>query len=136
MEQTINHVARERGEFRPEAYFFTLDALQETVEGLNIRRHVSGPEVLRGVVRLAHERFGETAHRVLDGWGIQQTRDFGVIVYDLIEAGILSHTEQDSLEDFEDVFDLEEALSEEAWRQRWRISEEGSRPLTGGGLTD
>lgn len=136
MEQTINQVARERGEFRPEAYFFTLDALHETVHELTIRRHVSGPEVLQGVVRLAHERFGETAHRVLDGWGIQQTRDFGVIVYDLIEAGILSRTEQDSLEDFEDVFDLEEALSEEAWRQRWRISDERSDGLLNGGLGD
>ena len=136
MEQTVNQVARERGEFRPEAYFFTLDALKETVQELNIRRHVSGPEVLRGVVRLAHERFGETAYRVLDGWGIRQTRDFGVIVYDLIEAGILSRTEQDSLDDFEDVFDLEEALSEEAWRQRWRIPDEGSEGLVGGGLMD
>jgi len=136
MEQTINQVARERGEFRPEAYFFTLDALHETVQELNIRRHVSGPEVLRGVVRLAHERFGETAYRVLDGWGIQDTRDFGVIVYDLIEAGILSRTDQDSVEDFADVFDLEEALSEEAWKQRWRIGEEGSQEILGGGNLD
>jgi uncharacterized repeat protein (TIGR04138 family) len=121
VEQTITNIARQRGEFRPEAYFFTLDVLNTVVEELTVRRHLSGPEVLDGVVRLAHERFGEIAASVLDGWGVSCTRDVGVIVYDLIEAGVLSKTEDDNLEDFAEVFDLSEALTEESWRQKWRV---------------
>ena len=123
IENTIANLARTRGEFRSEAYFFTLDALHSSVEELSVRRHLSGPELLQGVVRLANERFGGEAADILNGWGISCTRDFGVIIYDLIEAGILSKTEDDELEDFEEVFDLSEALKEESWRQKWQVGD-------------
>ena len=121
MDRTINEIARRRGEFRPEAYYFTLDALNRAVEVLSVRRHLSGPELLEGVIRLAHERFGDEALEMLDGWGVNATRDIGLIVDDLIQAGILSSSEDDRPEDFEGVFELAEALREEAWRQRWRV---------------
>ena len=101
MDRTINEIARRRGEFRPEAYYFTLDALNRAVESLSVRRHLSGPELLSGVIRLAHERFGEEALEMLTGWGISASRDIGLIVYDLIQAGILSSSEDDRPEDFE-----------------------------------
>jgi uncharacterized repeat protein (TIGR04138 family) len=129
MEDKIADVARRRGEFRAEAYFFTLDALHTSVEELSVRRHLSGPELLQGVVRLANERFGGEANEILNGWGVSCTRDFGVIIYDLIDAGILSKTEDDELEDFDEVFDLSDALKEESWRQRWRV---GDSPGYGG----
>jgi len=100
---------------------FTLDAMNRTARDLPVRRHLSGHELLKGIVYLAHEKFGRMAVNVFDQWGISRTRDFGVIVYDLIKEGILSKTEEDRLEDFENVFDLSEALEEEAWRQKWRI---------------
>jgi len=132
VENTITNLARKRGDFRAEAYYFTLDALNHQVEELSVRRHLSGPEVLGGVVRLAHRRFGEEAARILNGWGITCTRHVGEIIYDLIEAGILSKTEDDRLEDFEGGFDLNDALNEESWRQRWRIGERGDLDLPGG----
>ncbi len=131
VEQTITNVARQRGEFRPEAYFFTLDVLNTVVNELAVRRHLSGPEVLGGVVRLAHERFGENAASVLNKWGISCTRDVGVIIYDLIDAGILSTTEDDDLEDFEEVFNFSEALHEESWRQRWRVGSDRDLQVPG-----
>jgi uncharacterized repeat protein (TIGR04138 family) len=121
MDRTIHEIARRRGEFRPEAYFFTLEGLSHTVAHLRVRRHLSGPELLNGLIRLAHERFGEDALEMLTGWGIATTRDFGTIVYDLIEAGILSSSDDDRPEDFESAFGLADVLKEEAWRQRWRI---------------
>jgi uncharacterized repeat protein (TIGR04138 family) len=136
MENTIANVARRRGEFRAEAYFFTLDALHSSVEELSVRRHLSGPELLQGVVRLANERFGGEAAEILNGWGISSTRDFGVIVYDLIEAGILSKTDDDQLEDFEEVFDLSDALKEELWRQKWRVGDSLGYGSAGGRILD
>ncbi len=125
--QMIDSLARRRGEYSPEAYFFTLEALNLAAARLPVRRHLSGPELLRGIVFLAWQRFGESAALILDDWGVCRTRDFGVIVLDLVEEGILSKTEDDSLEDFENVFDLREAIREEGWRQRWR--HEGSNEI-------
>ncbi|MFC1628575.1 Minf_1886 family protein [Gemmatimonadota bacterium] len=127
--RTINKLAVKRGRYSPEAYYFTLEALNTTVGFLPVRRHLSGPELLQGIVCLASERYESDAMNILDGWGISATVDFGNIVEDLVEIGILSKTDNERLEDFEDVFDLNEAISEEGWRQQWRIRDTGR--LTG-----
>ncbi len=123
--RTINKLAVKRGRYSPEAYYFTLEALNATVGFLPVRRHLSGPELLQGIVCLARERYESNAMNILDGWGISATVDFGNIVEDLIEIGILSKTDDEKLEDFEDVFDLDKAISEEGWRQQWRINGTG-----------
>ena len=45
-------------------------------------------------------------------WGVQRTADFGELVFNLIEAGLMSKTSEDERKDFADVFDLDEALSD------------------------
>ncbi len=72
--------------------------------------HVSGPELLAGVRDLALREFGLMARTVFRLWGINKTADFGNIVFNLIESGLMSRTEQDDLSDFADVYDLDEAL--------------------------
>ena len=125
IKSVVNSIARRRGVYPPEAYYFTIDALNRIAENLTVRRHLSGSELLKEIVWLAHEKFGRMAVNVFDQWGISHTKDFGVIVYHLIDEGLLSKTEDDDLKDFEDVFDLSEALVEEAWRQKWRVEVPG-----------
>ncbi len=120
LREMIDSMARRRGEYSPEAYLFTLEALNLSAARLAVKRHLSGPELLRGIVTLAFERFGESATGVFDDWGVSGTRDFGVIVLDMVEEGILSKTEDDTIEDFENVFDLRAEIREESWRQKWR----------------
>ena len=127
--RVIDNLAVKRGRYSPEAYYFTLAALNRTVAGLPVRRHLSGPELLAGIIHLASERFGPEARGILDSWGVAVTGDIGNIVFDLVEVGLLSKTDDDRLEDFMDVFDLDEAISEERWRQQWRIH--GSDRLVG-----
>jgi uncharacterized repeat protein (TIGR04138 family) len=43
-------------------------------------------------------------------WGIERTDDFGDIVFNLIAAGLMSKTDEDSRGDFHNVFDLDQAL--------------------------
>ena len=43
-------------------------------------------------------------------WGINRTEDWGNIVFNLIDAGLMSKTDNDSLDDFRDVYDMDEAL--------------------------
>jgi uncharacterized repeat protein (TIGR04138 family) len=74
--------------------------------------HVSGRELVQGVRDLALREFGLMARVVFRLWGIQSTGDFGEIVFNLVEEKLMSKTDQDSREDFHDVFDLEQALVE------------------------
>ncbi len=72
--------------------------------------HVSGAELLHGVRDLALREFGLMARTVFRMWGINNTSDFGEIVFNLIEAGLMSKTDEDTRADFADVYDLDEAL--------------------------
>jgi uncharacterized repeat protein (TIGR04138 family) len=50
------------------------------------------------------------ARAVLAQWGVRRTDDFGEIVRNLVQADLLKKTEDDRLEDFQNAFDLDEAL--------------------------
>jgi len=73
-------------------------------------RHVSGPELCWALRELAHQQYGLMAKLVLASWGIHSTSDFGAIVFNLIRIGKMSKSENDRREDFDNVFDFEQAL--------------------------
>jgi uncharacterized repeat protein (TIGR04138 family) len=73
-------------------------------------RHVSGQDLCLALKHLAHQQYGLMAKLVLAGWGINATSDFGEIVYNLIRIGKMSKSEHDRREDFDNVFDFEQAL--------------------------
>ena len=94
------------------AYLFILTALHYTIERLGVARHIRGREMAAGCRDLAQERYGPMARSVLEYWGIRSTRDFGEIVFALVELGILVKEEGDSLDDFEDIFCFAEAFEQ------------------------
>jgi uncharacterized repeat protein (TIGR04138 family) len=98
------------GRYKIQAYLFVIDAIEFTMTRLGRRGHVSGRELLDGIAVLAKREFGPTAKMVLEGWGLRETRDFGEIVFSLVEAGLLGKTEEDSIEDFVDVYDFDEVF--------------------------
>jgi uncharacterized repeat protein (TIGR04138 family) len=104
--------AYEAYEFVFAALDYTLQTLgkQDATKGETGPRHVSGGELLRGVRELALREFGFMARTVFRQWGVNRTGDFGAIVFNLVEAELMSKTPEDSLADFEDVFDLDAAL--------------------------
>ncbi len=110
LENALLDVAQKHGRYKPNAYRFTLDAVRFTVEGLGEIRHVSGEELLGGMRRLALERFGPMAKTVFELWGIHRTEDFGEIVFQLVDEGLLGKTEQDKLSDFARGYDFHEAF--------------------------
>lgn len=103
-----------------EAYEFVFQALHHTVKQLGrepateapaeAHHHVSGPELLGGIRDLALQEFGLMARTVFRMWGVNSTDDFGAIVFNLIEAELMSKTADDTKDDFHNVFDLDQAL--------------------------
>ena len=103
-----------------EAYEFVFAALSHTQKNLGrlpstaevpeSHHHVSGRELVEGVRELALRELGLMARVVFRMWGVRRTADFGEIVFNLVEAGLMSKTEQDNREDFEEIFDFDRAL--------------------------
>ena len=96
--------------FHETAYLFVLSALHHVLERLPEPRHISGRELAEGVRDLALERFGPMARTVLEHWGVHNTADIGAIVFALVECGILIKQDEDSMGDFADVFDFDDAF--------------------------
>ncbi|MCS7167898.1 MAG: hypothetical protein RMI91_02775 [Gemmatales bacterium] len=118
----ILEIYRRDPRYACEAYEFVFEALAYTqqklgrvpTEGAEAEQgnyHVTGQELLEGIRELALEQFGKMALTVFRQWGIRTTDDFGEIVFNLVDAGLMSKRPEDSREDFHNVYDLEQALA-------------------------
>ncbi|HAB16828.1 MAG TPA: hypothetical protein PLX89_14535 [Verrucomicrobiota bacterium] len=97
------------------AYHFVREALDHAQTrlqkaGEDRPRHVSAQELLEGIREYALTQFGPMSCLVFDEWGVRTCADFGEIVFNMIEAQILSKTEADSRDDFRNGFDFVEAF--------------------------
>ncbi len=73
-------------------------------------RHMTGQQLCGAIREHAKEQFGYMAKAVLNNWGLHTTSDFGDIVYNLIDIGMMKKSENDRREDFNDVYDFETAF--------------------------
>ncbi len=78
-------------------------------------RHITGREFCGGILDYTLDQFGPMARTVLDYWGIKNTLDFGNIVFDLVEVELMRKTEEDSLDNFKDVYDFDTAFSKKSY---------------------
>ena len=62
---------------------------------------------------MALERYGRLALLVLNTWGLKTTRDFGEIVYTLIDHEWMSAQPTDTIDDFNDVYNFEATFKEQ-----------------------
>ena len=133
----LDELVRRDPRYAYEAYEFLFAALAHTQQMLGRvppadtpgeqqkDYHVSGPELLAGVRDLALREFGLMARTVFRMWGINSTADFGELVFNLVDAKLMSKTAHDRRADFHDVYDLDEALVE-GYRIEAREDPEGS----------
>jgi len=109
-EQKINDILLREARYKREAYRFVQESLEYTVRRRGKRGHVSGRELAYGVRDLARERFGLMAKTVLNQWGIRATGDIGQLVFNMVEEEIMIKQDSDAHEDFENVYDFDEAF--------------------------
>lgn len=108
--QVIDEICAEDTRYKPDSYEFVMQGLYFTQKKLKKDSHISGRELLDGLRKLAVEEYGPMARTVLQHWGIRGTQDFGNIVFNMINKKILSKTEEDSIDDFKDIYDFESAF--------------------------
>ena len=108
--EILDQLQEKNPRFHGKAYLFLLSSLHRVMGDLKAPRHITGQELANGFRCLALDRFGPMARTVLQHWGIQTTQDLGEIVFALVECGVLIRQDEDNLEDFQDLFDFEEAF--------------------------
>jgi uncharacterized repeat protein (TIGR04138 family) len=120
MKRTIEEIAQQDGRYDPRALKFVFEGLAETIDKFrqqeqpeDVPRHISGQELAWGLADLAQKRWGHLAAMVLDSWGLHTTRDFGEIVYLMIDSGWMTSQETDTIEDFDDVFDFNDVFEKQ-----------------------
>ncbi|MCJ7544552.1 MAG: hypothetical protein MUP47_08335 [Phycisphaerae bacterium] len=124
-DKRILDIIRADGRYPVEAYVFLLNegwprALRQAYEeetapppassSGKAPRHVSGKQICLALRDLAMEKWGLMAETVLKHWNITKSIDFGNMVYLLIQHDVMHKTEEDSVEDFRDVYSFAEAF--------------------------
>lgn len=112
----LEEIVRRHPRYKLDAYLFVREALAYTQKMLGTSGHVTGRQLLEGIRRYALETFGPCARMVLEGWGVRRTEDFGAIVFNMVDAGLLGKRDEDSIMDFSDGYDFVEAF-DHAYRQ-------------------
>ncbi len=101
--------------YHRDAYLFLregLDYAQKQISKANKGEigHITGQELLGGLRDYGLAQFGPMTATVLNEWGVHRCEDFGEIVFNLVEHGLLSKTENDTREDFKGGYDFEDAF--------------------------
>jgi len=128
LEDTIQAVRKRDRRFSRNAYYFVLDALDFTMSHLGREaktgedRHVGGRELLIGIKEYAADQFGPMAELVFERWGVRAPADFGEIVFNLIDAELLSRRPSDSRLDFVDGVDFQQVFAEKHRQSLDRIA--------------
>ena len=111
MKSTPEEIAKLDGRYCPEAFHFVYEGLGYTVKAFkDTPGHVSGQVLCEGLRKLALERWGRLAILVLESWQITCTRDFGEIVYALIDYEWMSAQPTDSITDFDSVYEFQDVF--------------------------
>jgi uncharacterized repeat protein (TIGR04138 family) len=119
-DEVLEHVLARDPRYTREAYLFvreSLDFTQKLVgkENQGQVRHVTGQELLNGIRQFALQQFGPMAVTVLEEWGVKHCRDFGEIVFNMVEFGLLAKEPTDTREDFKNGYDFTDAFRKPFW---------------------
>jgi len=106
----VEDICRQDKRYKPDAYEFIMQGLNFTQKNLKKQGHLSGRELALGLRDFSISQYGPMAKTVLKHWGITKTRDFGNIVFNMIEKKLFSKTQEDSKSDFDKVYDFNSAF--------------------------
>jgi uncharacterized repeat protein (TIGR04138 family) len=106
-DEVLDQILAQEKRYSRDAYVFLREALDHTQKlvgkGKGLR-HVSGQELLNGIRDYALDQFGPMSVTVFEEWGIHSCKDFGEMVFILVENGLLAKTDRDTREDFENGY--------------------------------
>ena len=137
--EAIEKVRQQDPRYAEDAYYFMREALDFSMKlykkpqhGSAKDRHVSGQELLEGIRQFALQQFGPLTMTVLEYWGVRRGEDFGEIVFNMVESGILGKTDKDSRADFAGGYDFHDAFAKPFLPSKKAAPPKRPRPLREG----
>jgi uncharacterized repeat protein (TIGR04138 family) len=114
-EEALEIIHTKDPRYEKDAYLFVREALDFTQKniGRDTRgrvRHVTGQELVGGLRDYALQQFGPMVLTVFEQWGVHNCQDFGEIVFNMVDFGLLAKTDNDNRMDFEGGYNFEEAF--------------------------
>lgn len=108
----IQQYCRVNTKYPPSAYYMLKYALDKAnkYKPKFPYEHLSGAELSNIIRQVMLELYGPFAIDMLMSWNIYATADFGQLVYNLVDLKLLCTSENDSIHDFDDVYDFNEAF--------------------------
>jgi len=121
-DEAVEQILAKDPRFARDAYAFvreSLDFTQKLIgkENRGTIRHITGQELLDGIRQFALQQFGPMAATVFEEWGLMNCRDFGDIVFNMVEISLLAKTDKDSRDDFQNGYDFTDAFRKPFWPQ-------------------
>ncbi len=115
LEKAIEHILQQDSRYHREAYLFVREALDYTQKnvvrsGKEGIRHVRGQELLDGIRSYGLQVYGPMTMMVFGEWGIESCEDFGEIVFNMVECGLLAKTDADTRADFKGGYEFKDAF--------------------------
>jgi uncharacterized repeat protein (TIGR04138 family) len=119
-DEALEQILAKDERFHRDAYLFMREALDFTQklvgrENQGKVRHVTGQELLDGLRQYALQQFGPMSATVFEEWGIRNCQNFGEIVFNMVEIGLLAKTEKDTRDDFQTGYDFTAAFRKPFW---------------------
>jgi uncharacterized repeat protein (TIGR04138 family) len=114
-EEAIEKIRAKDPRYHRDAYHFVREALDQTKKSMGKKSddpvlHVTGQELLEGIRELALKQFGPMTLMLFEEWGIKSCQDFGEVVFNMVDIGLLAKTKTDSRADFQNGFDFQTAF--------------------------
>ncbi len=114
-EQVIRAIVAQDGRYAINAYEFTLEALSYTIRAhhAGARKHIACKELIVGFAEYGAEVFGFLVSSVFKQWGVKTGKDVGNVVFNMIAKELLTKSESDTIEEFDDsnVQEMADALA-------------------------
>ena len=119
-DEALEQILAKDERFDRDAYLFMREALDFTQkivgrENQGKVRHVTGQELLDGLRQYALQQFGPMTATVFEEWGVRNCLNFGAIVFNMVEIGLLAKTDKDTRDDFQSGYDFTDAFRKPFW---------------------
>lgn len=132
-DEALDQILATDSRFHRDAYLFMREALDFTQKNVGREnagkvRHVTGQELLNGLRQYSLQQFGPMTITVFEEWGVNNCKDFGEIVFNMVEIGLLAKTDKDTRDDFQNGYDFTDAFRKPFWPEK-KLKAEKSNPV-------
>lgn len=100
-------LAEKHGQYPVQAYLLIFEGLEWARQN-GSTTHLSGPELAQAIFVYSVDTFGPTMAKIVwEELNIKSSEDFGEMVFQLLDSGLMQKEEEDQQEDFDGILTID-----------------------------